>query len=457
MTTSPIPLPDRGSDTPTGSLPIVTGPVTSSPPAGARFPWVGLIALSAAVFLSVTSEMIPTGLLPDMSASLGVTESQVGFLVSAFAFTVVLTSAPLTALTVRIPRKTLIMSVLVLLAVANVLTALAPTYPLVLLTRVLGGIGHGLFWSMVGAYAAHLVPKELIGRAVSITLAGGTLAFVLGVPLGTAAGHAVGWRLSFVGIAVLLLVGAVVVFKFLPPVERELDAHATDTADDSRGADADTDARASGTATAAGRGGTRRPVDPTVFSVALVCVTVAIVMIGHYSFYTYIAPYLTDVIGVPEAQISLALFGFGITGALGLVLAGTVFAKRTTRGLLICIGLSIVFVTALALVTGWFWAALVIFLVWGIAYGAIAPLMQTRMLHSASARIRDTASAFYTTAFNVGIGGGAFVGGLLLDGIGIESLPYFYVVLLVIGGVLVVVARRYELAARRRSGVAPTR
>jgi DHA1 family inner membrane transport protein len=448
MTTSPIPLPDRGSDTPTGSLPIVTGPVTSSPPTGARFPWVGLIALSAAVFLSVTSEMIPTGLLPDMSASLGVTESQVGFLVSAFAFTVVLTSAPLTALTVRIPRKTLIMSVLVLLAVANVLTALAPTYPLVLLTRVLGGIGHGLFWSMVGAYAAHLVPKELIGRAVSITLAGGTLAFVLGVPLGTAAGHAVGWRLSFVGIAVLLLVGAVVVYKFLPPVERELDAHADDSA---------ADARASGTSAAGGRSGARRPVDPTVFSVALVCITVAIVMIGHYSFYTYIAPYLTDVIGVPEAQISLALFGFGITGALGLVLAGTVFAKRTTRGLLICIGLSIVFVTALALVAGWFWAALIIFLVWGIAYGAIAPLMQTRMLHSASARIRDTASAFYTTAFNVGIGGGAFVGGLLLDGIGIESLPYFYVVLLVIGGVLVVVARRYELAVRRRSGVTPTR
>ncbi|TFD83492.1 MFS transporter, partial [Cryobacterium fucosi] len=206
-----------------------TAPITlpSSDPSDGRgrpgqtpgpFPWVGLIALAAAVFLSVTSEMLPTGLLPDMSRALGVSEAQVGLLVSWFAFTVVLTSTSLAHLTRRLPRHGLIVLVLVVLAVSNVLTAIAPNYAFMVGGRILGGMAHGLFWAVVGAYAAHLVPREQIGRAVAITVAGGTLAFVFGVPLATAAGHLLGWRLSFVALAGLMLVGAVVVWRFLPRV-----------------------------------------------------------------------------------------------------------------------------------------------------------------------------------------------------------------------------------------------
>ena len=195
---------------------------TSTTPAriAPKFPWTGLIALATATFLSVTSEMIPTGLLPDMSASLGVSEAQIGLLVTVFAFTVVVTSAPLTALTRRWPRHGLLIGILVVLGISNALTAIAPDYAFVVGSRVLGGVAHGMFWSIVGAYAGHLVPKEQIGRAVSITLGGGTLAFVLGVPLGTFAGHVFGWRLSFGLLAALMMVGALVIWKFLPAVLR---------------------------------------------------------------------------------------------------------------------------------------------------------------------------------------------------------------------------------------------
>jgi predicted MFS family arabinose efflux permease len=132
-----------------------------------------------------------------MSESLHVSEAQIGLLVTVFAFTVVITSTPLTALTKRWPRHGMIVGILVVLAVSNLLTAFAPDYAFVVFSRILGGIAHGMFWSIVGAYAGHLVPKEQIGRAVSITLGGGTLAFVFGVPLGTFAGHVFGWRLSF--------------------------------------------------------------------------------------------------------------------------------------------------------------------------------------------------------------------------------------------------------------------
>ncbi|PJJ61911.1 MFS transporter [Compostimonas suwonensis] len=388
------------------------------------FPWVGLIALSAATFLSVTGEMIPTGLLPDMSASLDVSESQIGLLVTVFAFTVVVSSAPLTMLTRRMPRHALIVGVLFVLAVSSVLTALAPGYGFVVVSRVIGGLAHGLFWSVVGAYAGHLVPKEQIGRAVSITISGGTLAFVLGVPLGTALGHAFGWRLAFGALAVLLVVGAVLVWRFLPTVDRA-DAAAEVSANPGR----------------------RR--DSTVWPVLLVCTITAITMTGHYAFYTYIAPYLIDVVGVDPGTISTLLFGYGVAGVGGLVLAGSVFGPRPQIGLISALLVCGVFVAVLAAAASLPVVAIVAFLLWGLAFGALPPLLQTRLLHTASAAFRDTASAIYTTAFNVGIGAGALVGALAFDGLGVGFEPYVYLGFVAVALVLVLSTTR-----RRRVGPA---
>jgi predicted MFS family arabinose efflux permease len=407
---------------PTGSIPVVSR--ARSARAEPPFPWVGLITLSAAIFLSVTSEMLPTGLLPEMSRSLNVAQSQIGLLVSWFAFTVVLTSAPVAIWTRRFPRHGLIIVVLVIFAVSNILTAIAPTYEFVVAARVLGGVAHGLFWSVVGAYAAHLVPKAQIGRAVSITVAGGTLAFVFGVPLGTAGGHLLGWRLSFVVLAGLMLVGAVLVWKFLPPVAR----YSTGAA-----------ASASATKSAAK---IRQPRDATVPAVVLICLITGITMIGHYSFYTYIAPFLLDGLGVDLSLVAPLLFAYGVAGAVGLLLVGTVFGPRPSLGLILGLAVSGVSVTLLAVFTAALPMAIAAFVLWGMAFGMIPPLLQTRMLHAASPRIRDTASAFYTTAFNVGIGGGALLGAVLIESVGLEMVPIVYVGVLVVALLLVVVTDR---------------
>ncbi|MCI4656597.1 MFS transporter [Cryobacterium zhongshanensis] len=483
--TSPIELPrfDPANGATAHSDRPRTGSVASTPPA--RFPWIGLLALSGAVFLSVTSEMLPTGLLPEMSADLGVPQSQTGLLVSWFAFTVVLTSTPLALLTKRLPRHGLIVFVLLVFALSNVLTALAPSYELVVATRVLGGLAHGLFWGVVGAYSAHLVPKEQIGRAISITISGGTLAFVFGVPLGTAAGHALGWRLSFVLLAVLMLIGAALVWRFLPKVEhyvapprsdRGAPAQATDAAasalDASNASAASVQpASASGSdpasvtapasvpdpasapLTVPAQAAAPRPQaparrDPTIAPVALICVIAALIMIGHYSFYTYIAPFLIDGLGVDPSAIAPFLFAYGIAGAVGLLLSGTVFSARPQLGIVLGLVVSAVSVSALSIWSGMLPVAIVAFLLWGIAFGALPALLQTRLMHTASRRIRDTASAFYTTAFNTGIGGGALLGGILLERSGITSVPFVYVGILVAALVLVLVS---QLVIRRRS------
>ncbi|RDV46067.1 MFS transporter [Leifsonia sp. ku-ls] len=387
-----------------------------------KFPWTGLIALAAATFLSVTSEMIPTGLLPDMSASLGVSEAQIGLLVTVFAFTVVVTSTPLTALTRRWPRHGLLIGILVVLGVSNALTAIAPSYEFVVGSRILGGVAHGMFWSIVGAYAGHLVPKEQIGRAVSITLGGGTLAFVLGVPLGTFAGHVFGWRLSFGLLAALMAVGAVVIWRFLPAVRREEDGAGARRRDRSA----------------------PKVRDRSIPAVVMVCLIAAVTMVGHYAFYTFVVPFLTGPMGVPAGNVGALLFVYGIAGAGGLLLAGSVLGPRPQLGLIVTLLVTGASVAALAVVSAQPVAALIAFLLWGLAFGALPPLLQTRLLHTSSPAFRDTASALYTTSFNIGIGGGALVGSLIFDAGGLMLLPWCYVGLLLVSVVLVFVVGRLD-------------
>ena len=402
----------------------MTVPRTTSP-----FPYFALVTVAIAIFLSVTTEMLPTGLLPEMSADLHVSESLIGITVSVFAFTVVVSTAPLTALTRRIPRHALVVTVLLVLAVSTVATASAPTYILLVAARIVGGLAHGVFWSVVGAYAAYLVPRHQVGRAVSITLGGGSLAFVLGVPLGTALGHAIGWRASFFVLGILLIIGAGFVYRFLPRVDHLVGAAVVGTVTGGITV-LDDEFRQSSVP--------RR--DHSAMAVVFVCVITAIIMIGEYCFYTYVAPYLTRAVGLDASALSPALFAFGIAGAISLVIVASALGRRPRLGLMISLVVLLASVLLLGFVPRVLPVSLPAFFLWGLAIGILPPLLQTRMLHAAPARIRDTASAFYTTAFNVGIGGGALLGAVLLGTLGLGSLPFVFAGILLLSIVLVLIS-----------------
>lgn len=371
------------------------------------FPWVGLLTLSALIFVSVTSEFLPTGLLPDIAAELRVSESQVGLLITLFAGTVVLSAAPLTALTRNHSRKALVVVVLLVFVFGNVLASVAPSYAVLAIARVIGGLAHGLFWAVVGAYSAHLVPKHQIGRAVAITGSGATAAFVFGVPLGTALGHALGWRLAFAVIAAIILVLIVAVMRLLPAVQ-----HVEEVS----------------------TGEVPLPLakDRSIPSVVFVCVIVVLLIGAHNVFFTYVAPYLIGPVGVEPGAVAGILFLYGGAGAVGLVLAG-VFADRFPRsGLAVAIAAVAASVLALGLAPMLPWVALPAIVLWSIAFGGTPAMLQTRMLHAVSARMRDLASAYLTTSFNIAIGGGALVGGILLDAFTVRALPFVDVALSVV-------------------------
>lgn len=387
------------------------------------FPWIGLISLSALIFLAVTSEFLPTGLLPEIARDLDVSQAQVGLLITIFAGTVVVSTTPLAALTRRFQRKPLLLTVLLVFIVANVLAAIAPSYTILMLARVLGGLAHGLFWAIVGAYSGHLVPKNMLGRAVAITSAGATAAFVLGVPVGTAIGHSVGWRAAFVVIAVAMTVLFIVAAKLLPSVQHIEPLVTGEIVLPTR-------------------------KDKTMPDVILICIVVILLLTAHNLFYTFITPFLLGPMAVPTGLIPFVLFLYGSAGIIGLVLAGTL-GDRYPRGLL-TVGMAAVIVTVatIGFLYGSPWIVFPAIVLWSIGFGAAPPLLQARLLRAASRRIRDIAAAYLTTSFNIGIGVGALVGALLLDNFGIGVLP-FVDVALTVGAVVVFLVGDARL--RRRS------
>ncbi|HEY8911882.1 MFS transporter [Lacisediminihabitans sp.] len=375
------------------------------------FPIAGLLVLAGAIFVSVTSEFLPTGLLPDMASELKVSESRIGLLITIFAATVVVSTTPLAALTRRFSRKSLVIVVLIVIASGAVLAALAPTYEVLVAARVIGGLAHGLFWAVVGAYSAHLVPKHQIGRAVAITSGGATAAFVLGVPLGTALGHLLGWRLAFAAIGGVILVLAALVLRFLPPVEHRVTLSTGEIA------------------VPIGR-------DRSLPGVIVICLVIVVIMMGQNVYYTYIAPWLIHTAHFDASSIALVLFLYGGAGAVGLALAGAVADRFSRRGFVVATAIVLLAVLALALFPTNPVVVLAAIVVWGIAFGGLPAMLQTRMLHTASARIRDLAAALLTTSFNLAIGGGALVGGILLDRVGLASLPFVNLAFLAAGIVL---------------------
>jgi DHA1 family inner membrane transport protein len=397
-----------------------------SAPSGDRFPLFRLLVLAGAIFVSVSSEFLPTGLLPDIAADLRVSESRVGLLVTIFAFTVVVSAAPLTVLTRRFSRKWLLVVLLGVFAFANVLAALSPTYELLAAARVLGGLAHGLFWAVAGPYVSLLVAPTQLARAVSVTTGGGAFAFILGVPFTAAIGHAIGWRWAFVTMAALVVVFAVLTVVLLPAVDHRLPKKrlTTDT----------------GSIIAVTR-------DRSIVAVVIVAITVLLIATGHNLFYTYIAPWAIEIGGVPDDLVSLVLLFYGIAGALGLLVAGLFgdrYPRLTLNTMIIAL---VVFILVVAVGARGLVPAILLMMLWSASFGGLPALFQTRALHGASARIRDLTGAVTTTAFNLAIGGGALFGGLVLDHLGLALVPWVAAAVVSVGVVWVFATDRARIAA----------
>ncbi|WSQ14858.1 MFS transporter [Streptomyces sp. NBC_01231] len=350
------------------SAPLLTdqaGPPTK-PPARRR---AGLLVLATTTFVVVTTELLPVGLLTPISDDLGVARSRVGLLVTVYAFTVGLTAAPLTHWTSGWPRKRLYMTVSAVFSLGTVLSAAAESYPILAIGRFLCGMAHGVFWSIVAGYAAALATPGRSGRTTAVVFAGNSTALVLGVPLGTVLGGVVGWRGAFCAAAALGLGALAAAQRLLPDIpNRPAPPQST------------------------GLGGALR-----LLGLRRMVTATALLILGHFTVYTYVTPLLHDAAAFSEAATSMLLALYGLTGFLGTWLGGVLVDHRPHTVLLgASIRLQPLAVAAVAL--------------WGVAFAAPPVTLQSSVLHL-GATAPDAASSWYVSAFNLGIGGGALAGG----------------------------------------------
>jgi predicted MFS family arabinose efflux permease len=328
--------------------------------------------------------------------------------VTAFAATVAITATPLAAITRRFDRKWLLVVMLAIFALCNVLVFAVPVYGVVFAARIVAGMAHGIFWSISGAYAILIVQRHQLARAVSITNGGGSLAFVLGVPLGTAIGHGLGWQVGFLSMGVLISVLAIGIVVLLPRVDHRVTLRTGEIA---------------------------VPLhrDRSIPALLAVFACIVVLVFAQNIFYTYIAPWLLGPGAFEASTIPTLLLVYGAAGAAGLIVTGF-FGDRFPRGTLVGqVVLGIASVALLAVTAGLPAATVVFFVLWSASQGGIPAILQARMLHAASARIRDIAAGAQSSAFNAAIGGGALVGGLLLDGYGVVVLPWAFVIATAVG------------------------
>ncbi|MBN8938138.1 MAG: MFS transporter [Rhizobiales bacterium] len=364
-----------------------------------RLPVAGLLALAMAAFITVLTEALPAGLLPQMSADLGVSESLVGQLVTLYAIGTLVTAIPLTAATQGWRRRPLLLVAIGGFAIVNTVTAVSTHYVLTLGARFFAGIFAGLLWALVAGYAGRMVPEHLKGRAMALVMVGIPLALSLGIPVGTFLGTAVGWRVAFAIMSVLtvILIGWVLV-----------------AVPDFPGQAADRRLSIGGVFMLPG-------IRPVLF------VTLVFVL-AHNVLYTYIAPFIVPA-GL-AAKIDVILLIFGLSALASIWITG-VLIDRFLRELVLA-STALFAVAAIALGLGGGSPAVIYAAIglWGLAYGGVATLFQTASAKTAG-EAADVAQSMIVTVWNIAIAGGGLAGGVLLDTLGAAAFPWTLVLLLI--------------------------
>ncbi|MGI2033217.1 MFS transporter [Rhizobium panacihumi] len=377
---------------------------------------LALYALTAGAFGIGVTEFVIMGLLIDVSKDLGVSISAAGLLISGYALGVVIGAPILGAISGKMPRKTLLMALMVVFTIGNLACALAPDYWTLMAARVLTAFAHASFFGVGSVVATGLVAPNKKASAIAIMFTGLTVANILGVPFGTWLGQAYGWRATFWAVT-LIGVAALAVIALLVPKDKPSDA-AEETSQ--------------GVAAVLGRRG-----------VILGLLTTVLSWVGVFAAFTYIAPILTEITGFSESAVSPILLVFGGGLVIGN-LAGGWLADRhlapTIIGSLVALALVLMAMTAVihqpvlvVIAIGLFGAA---------AFATVAPL-QIWVLKQAEGAGQGLASSFNIAAFNLGNAIGAWLGGAVIDhGPGLGSVT-------LVAGLVPIVALAVALAAMR--------
>ncbi|MGK4591113.1 Cmx/CmrA family chloramphenicol efflux MFS transporter [Amycolatopsis sp. w19] len=378
---------------------------------------LAVCVLGLSVFALGTSEFMITGLLPGMAADLDVGIPKAGLLISAFAIGMVV-GAPLLAIaTLRVPRRATLMALLVVFGLSHVVGALGSGYALLFATRVVSAVACAGFWAVAAATAVALVPVERRGRALAILVGGLTVANIAGVPAGTFLGQHAGWRAAFWAVTALTVIALIGVFALVPETQNGEDK--TDVATELR----------------LYRGGR--------FWLALGVIALAQAMI--FATFSYLAPLLTEVAGLPESWVPGVLSLFGLGALIGITAGGRLADARPFATLYGGLAVALLALVLLALSGPATPVAIFAVFLFGVAGFGVNPALNVRAF-AVAGNAPTLVGASTTAAFNVGNTVGPWLGGESIDaGLGYPSVAWVSTGL----GVATVVALTFAAGVQR--------
>ena len=354
--------------------------------------WVSVCALAVGAFIFNTTEFIPIALLSDIGQSFGKPATEVGMMITVYAWIVALLSLPLMLMTKNIERRKLLLMLFALFALFHALSFFSWNFNILLVSRIGIALTHAVFWSITASLAVRLAPAGKTNQALGLLSTGSVLAMVLGIPLGRVVGQYFGWQLSFLLIGVCAAGVMLVLAKNLPALPSQNTGSLSSL--------------------------------PSLFkrrNLMLLYAMTVLIITAHFTAYSYIEPFVLQVGGFKAEQVTIVLSLYGLAGFAASYLFGKWFAK--SQRLFMLGAVAVILLSALLLLpfASFPYAVYALVFIWGVAIVIVSLGMVSKVLTFAS-DATDVANSIYSGLYNVGIGGGALLGHYVTTWFGLSNI-----------------------------------
>lgn len=366
--------------------------------------WLPLIGMTISAFLVNTSEFMPIGLLTDISNDFNMTAAQAGVMITAYSWTVTILSLPLMLLACKIEPKKLLLGTLTVFSTCQVLSVISIGFPFLVVSRIGVACAHSIFWAIASPLAVRVVSKEHQSKALSAIITGTAIAMVLGMPLGRMIGLNIGWRMTFLCVAVISFLVLVYLAFVFPKIENTESFSINQL--------------------------------PELFKNSRLMITYIITFLfatGYYTTYSYIEPFLQRVAGFPSTLVTITLMLFGVAGLSGSYLFSRYYDDHRFAFVQAVLfgfagALSLLYPASINM-----YMIILVCAIWGIAAMAFQTSFQAEIIGCVSTAASSVAMAIFSAIFNLGIGSGTWLGGVVYTNTSLNFIGF-------VGAMIVLVA-----------------